>query len=77
MKKSLIVRGSQNLQSSEKHCVKGCFHKNSEHSVSGPFVDPLFKHQYPVAGQATPSHDRMKNMEENYTLQHLFSGMST
>ena len=31
--------------------AKGCFHRNSEHTVQGPFVDPLFKHRYPVGGQ--------------------------
>ena len=35
-------------------CEKGCFHRNSELTLQGPFVDPLFKHRYPVGGAKNP-----------------------
>ena len=38
----------------EKLCKKGCFHSNLEHTVQGLFVDPLFKHRYPLGAKHSP-----------------------
>ena len=34
--------------------AKGCFHRNSEHIVQGPFVDPLFKHGIQLGAKTPP-----------------------
>ena len=45
---------------------KGCFHKNLDRTVNGPFVDPLFKHRYPT-GANHPPEDIWGQLEErNY-----------
>ena len=48
------INNSEKGQILRAHSQYGCFHRNSEHTIKGSLMNPLFKCWYLVEGQAPP-----------------------